>query len=385
MRKKRILMVASSEDSLVSFRGDFIKNLIKSGFDVFVAAPDFTHKRYPTVIDYGAKPIHYKLQRTKLNPFKDMATILELKRIITQNSIDLVFPYTVKPVIYSSIAANFCNVPVISLITGLGFTFTGLTFKARRLQTLNEFLYKISIRKNKVIVFQNSDDYQLFLDRNIIAKNQPVGFVSGSGVNLNLYKYRINDNTTKKIRFLIVARLIKEKGIGLYIEAATILKKTYPEAEFHMIGDLFNTPSAMKEDLLIDLHDQGIIMYHGQQDNVQDHLFKSDVFVLPTYYREGVPRSILEALSVGLPIITTNTPGCKETVIQNENGFLIEPQNLDALINAMEYFLINPSKIKDMGINSRKYAEEKFDVNIINANLLNIIDSVLNNDKDEII
>ncbi len=370
-------MVASSDNSLISFRGDFIKSMIAHGFEVFAAAPDFEDDIFQKVIDYGATPVKFNLQRTGMNPFKDFKSVLELKHIIRQNNIDLVFPYTVKPVIYSSIAANFCNVPVISLITGLGFTFTGLTAKARALQTLNEFLYKLSIRKNKVIVFQNSDDCQLFIDRNIISKNHPVGFVSGSGVNLNLYKYRVNDNTTKKIRFLLVARLIKEKGIALYIDAATVLKKTYPEAEFHIIGHAGNSPSAMKEDLLNELHDQGIIVHHGPQNNVQDHLYKSDVFVLPTYYREGVPRSILEALSVGLPIITTNTPGCKETVIQNENGFLIEPQNLEALINAMEYFLINPSKIKDMGINSRKYAEEKFDVNIINSNLINIINSVL--------
>ncbi|WP_100611537.1 glycosyltransferase family 4 protein [Confluentibacter lentus] len=381
MTKQRILMVASSDGSLISFRGDFIKSLIADGFEVFAAAPDFEKKIYDKLIDYGAIPIEYKLQRVGLNPFKDLASVMDLKRIITQNNIDLVFPYTVKPVIYSSIAARFCNVPVISLITGLGFTFTGLTFKARALQILNEFLYKLSIRSNKVIVFQNRDDYQLFLDRHIISKKQPVGFVSGSGVNLNLYTYRINNNTTKKIRFLLVARLIREKGISLFIEAATVLKKSYPEAEFHIVGDIYDTPSALKEDELTELHDQGIIIFHGHQDNVQDHLFKSDVFVLPTYYREGVPRSILEALSVGLPIITTHTPGCKETVRQNENGFLIEPQSLDALITAMEYFLINPSKIKDMGINSRKYAEEKFDVNIINATLLNIVNSVLVDDR----
>ena len=165
MGKKRILIVASLSHSLIHFRGDFIKSLIKSGFNVYTAAPDYDEDVHDKLINIGANPIEFNLNRTGLNPIKDFKSILELKSIIKNNRIDLIFPYTVKPVIYSSIAANWCKTPVISLITGLGFTFTGFTFKARLLQRLNEFLYKISIRKNKVIVFQNKDDYALFLEK----------------------------------------------------------------------------------------------------------------------------------------------------------------------------------------------------------------------------
>lgn len=376
---KRILVLSSLANSLLNFRGDFIKSLIENGYEVYAAAPGFTFTKenHKGVKDIGAIPVKYNLQRTGLNPFKDFKTILELKKIISTNKIDLVFPYTVKPVIYGSIAANFNKVPVISLITGLGFAFSGLTFKARTLQRLNEFLYKISIRKNKTIVFQNSDDHQLFLDRKIISKNQKVGFVSGSGVNLNWFKTRINDNTSDVISFVIVTRLIKEKGINLYIEAAERLKTKYPKSEYHVIGAPGNAPSAIKPENLKELHDKGIIVYHGLQDNIPAHLSKRDVFVLPTYYREGIPRSILEALSVGMPVITTKTPGCKETVTEGKNGFLIKPQNLEELITAMEYFLINKEKIKEMGISSRNYAEERFDVNIINQDLLEMIENVI--------
>ena len=378
MEKKRILIVASFSRSLIHFRGDFIISLIKNGFNVYTAAPNYDEDVSDRLISIGANPIEFNLNRTGLNPISDIKSILELKSIIKTNKIDLIFPYTVKPVIYSSIAGNWCRTPVISLITGLGFTFTGLTLKARLLQRLNEFLYKISIRKNKVIVFQNKDDYALFLDRNIISTKNKVDFVSGSGVNLNKYPGRVNNNTSDSISFLLVARLIKEKGIGLFIEAAEILKKKYPKAEFHVIGATSNSPSAIKIEKLNELHKRKIIVFHGIQLNVPEHLNKKDIFVLPSYYREGIPRSILEALSVGLPVITTNTPGCKETVKKDKNGILIKPRDLKELINAMEFFLLNKDKIKEMGINSRKYAEERFDVNIVNSDLIKLINKEIN-------
>ncbi|WP_296317514.1 glycosyltransferase family 4 protein [Winogradskyella sp. UBA3174] len=377
IKDKRILIVASLSASLINFRGDFIASLVKNGFTVYAAAPDHPERIRVKLEALGAIPLEFSLNRTGLNPIKDLNSISELKTLIKEYKIDLVFPYTVKPVIYSSIAANKCKVPVISLITGLGFAFTGLTFKARVLQRLNETLYKLSIRKNKIIIFQNNDDYQLFLDRKIISKDNKVALVSGSGVNLNQYKTRVKKNTSDTISFLMVARLIKEKGIALYLEAAKTLKEKYPKAEFHVIGAPDKSPSAIKLEELNALHENGTIIYHGNQRNVPEHLYNRDVFVLPTYYREGIPRSILEALSVGLPIITTNTPGCKETILKDKNGILIKPMNLNELTNAMEYFLINKEKIEEMGINSRAYAENRFDVNIINNDLINLINETI--------
>ncbi|MGJ5643144.1 glycosyltransferase family 4 protein [Formosa sp. S-31] len=378
MKSKRILIIASHPGSLTHFRGDFIFSLIKKGYSVFTASPCNTDEIKDRLKKMGATPLEFNLQRTGINPLKDIKAIKELQQILKERQIDLVFPYTVKPVIYGSLAANSLNIPVISLITGLGFTFSGLTQKAKILQRLNEILYKISIRKNKVIVFQNKDDYQLFLDRNILTSKNKVAFVSGSGVNLNKYKYRINNNVIDSVRFLFVARLIKEKGIDLYLAAAEALKNKYPKTEFHVIGIPETSPTAISISKLNELHDKNIIIYHGKQSNVAEHLHNTDVFVLPTYYREGIPRSILEALSVGLPIITTNTPGCKETVITDKNGILISPQNYNELKEALEYFILNKEKIKNMGINSRKYAEDKFDVNIINNELIHLINDTLN-------
>ncbi|MBC2844984.1 glycosyltransferase family 4 protein [Winogradskyella flava] len=376
MQKKRVLIIASFAGSLIRFRGDFISSLISNNFEVFTASPSYTTNDLEILREKGAHPIEFKLQRTGLNPFKDFKSILELKSIMKNNKIDLVFPYTVKPVIYGSFAANMVKVPVISLITGLGFAFTGLTFKARILQRFNETLYKLSIRKNKYIVFQNKDDHQLFLDRNVISKKQPVAFVSGSGVNLNEFRFK-EKNPTDQVSFLLIARLIKEKGIALYMEAAKVLKVRYPKAEFHVIGAIETSPSAISEDELHRLHEKSIIVFHGKQMNIEEHLHKRDIFVLPSYYREGIPRTTLEANACGNPIITTDSVGCRESVKDGVNGLLIEPQNLDALVTAMEFFITNPEKIREMGINSRKYAEDRFDANIINKNLTDLIASVL--------
>ncbi|WP_417860961.1 glycosyltransferase family 4 protein [Winogradskyella sediminis] len=376
MDKKRILLIASLSGSLINFRGDFIKSMVDQGFQVFAAAPEHPVDIQTKLKELGAIPVEFNLNRTGLNPIKDLQSIKELKALIKKHHIDLVFPYTVKPVIYGSIAANQCKVPVISLITGLGYAFTGLSTKARLLQRFNETLYKLSIRKNKVIVFQNKDDYQLFLDRKIISKNQKVAFVSGSGVNLNRFSFK-EKQPSEHVSFLLVARLIKEKGIAFYMDAAKILKAKYPKTEFHLIGSPETSPSAISVDELNTLHKDGILVFHGEQSNISEHLHNNDIFVLPSYYREGLPRTTLEACACGNPIITTDSVGCRESVKEGVNGFLIQPQNLEALIKPMEFFITHPEKIKEMGRNSRTYAEERFDVTIINNDLLQLIKAAL--------
>ncbi|MFD1014845.1 glycosyltransferase family 4 protein [Winogradskyella rapida] len=377
MKKKNILLIASYAGSLIWFRGDFIKSLIANQFKVFTAAPNYTDEDIELLSNLGATPVEFNLQRTGLNPINDFKSIKALRAIIKNNNIDLVFPYTVKPVIYGSFAANSCNVPVTSLITGLGYAFTGLSLKAKILQRFNEMLYRLSIRKNKVIIFQNKDDHQLFLDRHVISKKQTVAFVSGSGVNLNTFTFKEKE-TLNPIRFLLVARLIEEKGIALYMEAAKQLKKNYPKAEFHLIGVVETSPSAINEEELNRLHQEGIIIFHGPQSNVATHLHNTNVFVLPSYYREGLPRTTLEACATGTPIITTDSVGCREAVKPGKNGFLIPPQNLEALVEAMEYCITHPEELKAMGRESRIYAEERFDVNIINKDLVQLIKAVLN-------
>ncbi|PCJ92304.1 MAG: glycosyltransferase family 1 protein [Flavobacteriaceae bacterium] len=376
MTAKRILIVGSAAIPLIHFRGEFIKSLIKAGYEVYAGAPEMSEEISEELQKIGAVPLSYALQRTGLNPLKDIKSILGLKTLMRNHKIDLVFSYTIKPVIYSSIAARMLKIPAVSLITGLGFTFSASSTKAKMLQRITEVLYRFGIRKNKIIIFQNPDDRDLFLNRHIISQNQNTAIVDGSGVSLHNYPYRVNENSTKRIVFVLVARLIKEKGVDLFMDAAETLKTSFPEAEFHIIGQPDLLPSAIKLETLQDFHNRSIIVYHGPQDNVPEMLYKSDVFVLPSYYREGIPRSILEALSIGMPIITTDTPGCRQTIVDNENGYLIAPKDVSALTEAMRNLLEHPEQIKPMGIASRVLATEKYDVNIINRKLIELLDAI---------
>lgn len=354
-----------------------IKSFIANGYKVFAGAPNFQDNTSQTLSDLGVVTVEFPLQRTGLNPWKDLMSVLKIRNIIIKNEIDLLFPYTIKPVIYGSLAGRFTNTPVISLITGLGFTFSKSSIKARVLQKVTEVLYKIALSKNNAIIFQNSDDVALFRKKGILNKNQNTHIVDGSGIHLERYPFRENNKVSDKIIFVFVARLIREKGADLFMDAAQKLKTEFPKAEFHIIGNIDNSPSSISPNRLSELNERKIITYHGFKKNVENYLTNSDVFVLPTYYREGIPRSILEALSIGMPVITTNTPGCKETVLRNENGILIEPKQLNELIMGIRFFLENPASIGPMGNRSRKLAVERFNVDIINDMILKIINNNL--------
>ena len=230
-----------------------------------------------------------------------------------------------------------------------------------------------------MVIFQNTDDQQLFFDKKITSKKQQTTVVDGSGINLNRFAFRTQPKKKEEtIIFIMVARLIEEKGVGLFLEAAEKLKSLYPWTEFHLVGaPPPNNSSGISDTLLEKLHGTGIIVYHRSQANVVPFLTNADVFVLPSYYREGVPRSILEALSIGMPIITTTMPGCKETVIPKKNGFLIPPREFQPLMDAMDYFITRPETLVSMGKASRELAEQKFDVDIINRRLIAIINKQL--------
>ena len=373
--KKNILILSSASFSLSNFRGDFVKQLLKEGFKVYCGAPDFSDKTLRLVDEIGGIPVKYNLQRTGLNPFSDLKTIGELRNILKIHEIDILFPYTIKPVVYGSFAARKLKLPVISLITGLGFTFSRVSVKAKALQWVTELLYRRALKSNRAVVFQNSDDLQLFIERKIVTKKQSLHVVDGSGINLEKFSFKPRKHDeNSEVNFVLVGRLMKEKGVELFMEAAKILRSKYPNSRFHIIGEPpKNNSSAVSETELKELHRQEVIVYHGKSENVAKVISELDVFVLPSYYREGVPRSILEALSSGMPIITTDQPGCRETVSENKNGFLIPPQQQQPLTDALTYFLESPETIAQMGLESRKLAENKFDVNIINRDLMKII------------
>ncbi|MDC6352771.1 glycosyltransferase family 4 protein [Zeaxanthinibacter sp. PT1] len=375
MKKTKILIICSFGESLINFRGDFIKALIEENFQVYCAAPYIKSSTRKTLEDMGVHYDNFPLQRTGMNPINDIRSINALGQLMDTHQIDIVFPYTIKPVIYGSIAASKRNIPVVSLITGLGFTFSAISPKAKLLQKVTQVMYRYALKSNHTVVFQNKDDQALFKEKKIINGSSKSTVVNGSGINLKKYKFReriIAPGT--KLKFVLAGRLMPEKGVGLFIKAAETLKKKNLEAEFHLFGSVAKQyeSSPFDKELNRLAADQTIVL-HGHINDVASKLDDMDVFVLPTYYREGVPRSILEALSSGMPIITTDTPGCRETVIPSENGFLVPAKELDPLVEAMTYFINNPLRVPEMGRKSFEMAKEKFDVHLINQQLISLI------------
>lgn len=373
----KILIVSSIDVSLLRFRGKLIELLVEEGYEVFVAAPEFSESIRKMLESLGARCCEFPLNRTGMNPFQDKRSKTALREIIFANKVNLVFSYNVKPVIYGSHAARSEGVTSISLITGLGYGFSGDTVKARILGKLLTAMYRKALSSNKAVIFQNTDDQALFNKHSLVPQSAANTVVDGSGVDLQEFAWR-EPSKRSGLRFMFAGRLIKEKGVGLYIEAADELKKHYPEAEFFVLGDPQpGSPSSIDLDRLNTLNDAEVLTHFNRRTDIAEFMASCDVLVLPSYYREGVPRSILEALSTGLAVITTDSTGCRETVNNGLNGILVEPKNLTSLVEAMRTLLDDPNQVEKMSYASRELAENRFDVTKVNNDILRVIRSVV--------
>lgn len=323
----------------------------------------------------GAEPVDYKLSRAGLNPFIDCVSIWQLQALFKRIKPDIVLSCFVKPSIYGSIAARLAGVPRrIAMLEGLGFVFTdlpgGLTFKQRFLRKMQVFLYWLALPSISIVIFLNSDDPKDLLGKNNL-KAKRVEVLGGIGLDLSLFKY--SAPPAPPVRFIFIARLLAEKGIFEYIEAAKRVKTEFPCSEFIVLGGVDEAnPGGLKQADLQKLLDSGVIIYPGYVNNVQHWIAGSSVFVLPSY-REGVPRSTQEAMAMGRAVITTDVPGCRDTVVDGVNGFLVPKWNVDALVDKMTYFIKNPESVEIMGLASHKMAVEKFDAEEVNFRLMRIM------------
>ena len=371
MGKEKIAVIASKASSLINFRGELIKRWSDMGYKVYALAPDFTEDIKRGVEDHGAVPMDYKLNRTGLNPAADLLSIYSLYRIMKRIKPDITYTYTIKPVIYGSYAGKLAGLEHMnSLITGLGYTFVGEGVSRKIINKTAQLMYKIALNFNELVFFQNNDDRDLFIDKGLVKEKKTV-VVNGSGVNTDHFYYdELSNNISKEnISFLIMARLLVAKGVKEFIEAAKRIREKYPKVNFDVLGP-FNpeNPDSIKKNLLQEAQEKDIINYHGEVDDVRSHIKDCTVYVLPSY-REGTPRSVLEAMSMGRPIITTDVPGCRETVQDGQNGFLVSVKDAETLADKMEYFIENPDQAVVMGKNSRKMAEEKYDVHKVNETI----------------
>lgn len=366
----KISITANTSWYLYNFRRNTISALLNAGYEVIALSPDTEYKSKLETL--GCKCFTIKMQRWGKNPLQDFQTILSFYRIFKKEKVNITLNFTPKNNIYATLAANLLNIRVINNIAGLGVAFIQNTLFSK----LVSYLYKVSQRKADYIFFQNEEDKELFLELKIVSENK-CERIPGSGVDLKRFEYSpIEDK--KNIRFLLVARLIAEKGIYIYVEAARAIKKRFPDTEFYLLGPLdTSSTSGIKKYELDQWQKEKIIIYLGFTDSVELELIKAHCVVLPSYYREGVPKSLLEAAAIGRPIITTDNIGCREVVDHGINGFLCEPGSIISLVDNMEKFLTLSSMEKEiMGRNSRAKIQKDFDEKIVIEKYFSVVNSL---------
>ncbi|EPE8508773.1 glycosyltransferase family 4 protein [Vibrio alginolyticus] len=371
----KIVILGALPSSLYNFRGELIKSL-SNNFQVVAMASGANDKEVEVVEELNCRYVDYPVSRNGLNPVKDARTLIFLSFLFRSESSDLVLAYTIKPIIWGGLASRFARVPSFyAMITGLGYAFQKGGAAKNLLNTLVKFLYRSALKKSKGVIFQNRDNMQVFIDEGIVSKEKCF-LVNGSGVDLSHYSLSPLPSTP---HFLLIARLLGDKGIREYAQAAKLVKQKHPEAVFELVGPEDPSPDGIKLDEVHQWTESGVIKYSGATTDVRPFIENCAIYVLPSYH-EGMPRTVLEAMAMGRPILTTDVPGCRETVIDGENGWLVEKANAEQLAEKMIWFIENQDKWQEMGKSSHDMAYEKFDVHKVNAEILKIMG--LSNEKD---
>ena len=362
----RILLIAGLAESLINFRGPLIaafqaKGLKAPGFDTPSKTRDVLQAK-------GVIVHHVPIRRAGTNPLADLTALWSLWRLMHKTRPDVVMGYTIKPVIYGTLAAWLAGVPRrFALLTGLGYAFTNDATGLRAwVKRLVQGLYALALRHAHKVFFQNPDDQALFRKLGILRPETPSVVVNGSGVDVESYSVA---PLPAESNFLLIARLLGDKGVREYAQAAQFIKRTHPEVQLSLVGWIDENPDAIEQSELDDWVKHGAINYLGRLSDVRPAIANCSVYVLPSY-REGTPRTVLEAMAMGRAIITTDAPGCRETVVDGDNGLLVPVKSVDALAAAMERFIADPGLAERMGKRSRQIAEEKYDAHKVNAVML---------------
>lgn len=351
---KKILILANKDITLLYFRLELIERLIKEGYNVIISLPKSDNIKI--FEDMGCEFLDTYVDRRGMNPIEDIKLFSEYLKILRKTKPDVVLSFTIKPNLYGGFACRLKNIPYIANITGLGTALQNKGF----LQKFTIFLYHIAFKKINCCFMQNQDNYDFFEKHNI-AKNKK-RLIPGSGVNLEKYKLLDYPEEKKDLEFLFIGRIMKEKGIDLYIETAKYIRNKYSNTKFHVIGYC----EQEYEDKLKKLQNDGIIVYHGKQNNMIPFYKMSCCTIHPTYYPEGMSNVLLESAASGRPVITTDKPGCREIVNNGVTGYIVQPENFESLKNAVEKFvnLVYNDK-KEMGQAGRRKIEKEFDRNIV--------------------
>ncbi len=344
----------------------------KQGYSIVVMIPD--DKKYTLELaKKGYKLIFQKVNGKSINPLNNIKLLRDISNKIKKIRPDLICSFTIKPNLYAAIAARRLSIPIIANITGLGYIF----MKKGLVHSVVINLYKYAFKSLDCVFFQNPDDRELMLKENIFRENTLIKLLPGSGVNLTKFSY--HGLVEKPVVFLFSGRLLWDKGIKELVEAMRQVKQKHPETKLVIIGNYFlANPKGIKPSTIASWEKEGILEYKGMVDDVVEVMQEIDCMVLPSYYREGIPRVLMEASSMGKPIITVDSIGCREVLEDNVNGFLAKPRDAASLAQAMMKFVELPfnEKVK-MGLNGRKKMEKEFDQKIIIRKYLEVADKLI--------
>ncbi len=365
----KFLLIAGLAESLINFRGPLIAALQARGLQVHVAAPELKPESavYQQLQAKGVVVHSVPLRRTGMSPLADAHTLWSLWRLMRCVQPDFVMGYTIKPVIYGSLAAWLARVPNrFALITGLGYAFQQQG-QGSRLQRLVRQLYTAALARVQTVFFQNPDDETLFRERGIVAASARTCVVNGSGGDVGAFA--VAPLPPGPPCFLLIARLLGDKGVREYAQAARRIRAAHPAVRCQLVGWIDSNPDAIAQSELDAWVADGTLEFLGRLSDVRPAIAACSVYVLPSY-REGTPRTVLEAMAMGRAVITTDAPGCRETVVDGDNGFLVAVQSVDALEQAMLRFVQDADLAARMGQRGHQIAQDKYDVHKVNAAML---------------
>jgi glycosyltransferase involved in cell wall biosynthesis len=361
MNPKKIAIVANTTWNIYNFRLNIIRKLVSEGHEVIVLAPVDKFITYTeTIREVTHIPIRH-LDRDSVNPIQDLRLMFELIRLYRKHKPDLVLHYTVKPNIYGGLAARILGIPSVGVITGLGYSLMHEGW----INVITRLLYKFALPAHRKVIFENVDDKILFEKARLVSASKSIS-IKGCGVDTSFYSPNGHNRSSGLIIFTFIGRLLYDKGVREFIEAAHIVKQHNQQVQFWLIGDLDKeNPSSVRNDDLVRWIRDPSIYYHGATDNIKKFIEQSDCIVLPSY-REGMPRVIMEAMAMERPVITTDTAGCRETVNENVNGYLVPVKDVAALAKAMNEFIqLDPEARHQMGRAGRQKVLNEFDDRII--------------------
>lgn len=365
--RRKVLLLGSYAPSLINFRGPLIAAMAGRGHEVFAAAPDIDPDVAAKLIALGATPVPVALGRTSLNPLATWRNGRQLSALVKRIAPEVMIAYTIKPVVLGAAAARAARVPCFAaMITGMGYAFLGgLHPKRLAIRLVAMLMYRRALAASQLVIFQNEDDRSDFRRLRLLPADKPSLVVNGSGVDLDRFEPR---PPPADISFLMIARYLRDKGIREYGAAAARLKAEFPKVRVRLAGWLDESPDSISRAELDSLVAGGVEDL-GRLADVRPAIAQSSVYVLPSY-REGTPRTVLEAMAIGRAVITTDAPGCRNTVVDGANGFLVPVGDSDALYRAMRRFVEEPALAQSMGGESLRLVRERYDVNAVNVAIL---------------